>query len=356
MDLLPEHINSFLAKCRNANWAGVFYSSPFQKDFHFLLQALDEVQFNDVEEFIFHPFDPQQTPIVSLHPQYRNNEALQQLAKEVDVSGHWDLPLLSNIESTRIDEYHQQFETYAKSILKGDCTKAILSTVTKKEIPIGFNMGEYVFQLRKQYPGAFVYLFSSPITGTWIGATPETFLNWSGNQISTMSLAGTKNEANLTSVFGEKEKQEQQIVTNYIRDVFSNHFSEYRVEDPDEVLYGDMLHLLTRIVATTPEKFSREDFTRLSKHFHPTPAVGGFPKQAANNLILHTEKHPRLYYSGYLGHVTNKSAALAVNLRCMTFSNKDLFVFAGGGITRDSNLGAEWAETRLKAQALLKYL
>ncbi len=349
-----ENIDQFLKKCRNANWAGVFYSSPFQNDFQFLLQDLNTP--SSVEaQFIFHPFDSTFNPRILLKPQFKNEQALQQLDLSVDLSTFWSLDSLGDLESTDKKEYQIQFKRYMSTIQQGHCHKAILSTVTKSNMPTNFYPGEFILRLRQAYPQAFIYLFSSPLTGTWIGATPETFLKWEGNEISTMSLAGTKNQVH-GSGFGEKEKQEQKIVTQYIEQVFAGYFDEMEIQKPIEFSYGEMLHLITRISAKTTRDFKWKNFMQLVQKFHPTPAVGGYPKETAFDLITKTEKHSRLYYSGYLGPITDSSAELAVNLRCMTLNEDSLFVFAGGGITTGSQMEAEWAETRLKAQALLKFL
>lgn len=356
MYVTENHINQFLVKCRNANWAGVFFSVPHQADFQFFLQNLNLIQADSQNKFIFHPFNQKMTPRVILNPHFINDEAIKQLENNIDASGFWELPVLNEIQNTTKEIYSHQFEKYISAIHAGTCSKAILSTVTKQTKPAELNVGEFIFQLRKEYPQAFIYLFSSPITGTWIGATPETFLKWKENEISTMSLAGTKNKAESNFSFGDKEKTEQQIVTKYIEDIFKDNFGEIKFENPVEFSYGEMVHLITTIKATTVSDFHLFNFLELANKFHPTPAVGGYPKPEAISLINTTEKHPRLYYSGYLGPLGNQSAELAVNLRCMTLNRDSLFVFAGGGITKDSELEAEWAETRLKAQALLRFL
>lgn len=356
MNISPQHINQFLRKSKAANFAGVFYSTPSQSNFEFLLQDLNTVSIETLDEFIFHPFNQRFVPSVVLKPQYRNEKAVEILQSFTGTSSYWVLPQLSMEESTTEENYQRQFEKYISAIQSGQCEKAILSTITKSNIPENYDVGEFIFRLRREYPQSFIYLFSSPITGTWIGATPETFLKWTGDEISTMSLAGTKKQEAGNFIFGEKEKKEQEIVTQYIETLFAEFLAEIQIEDPVEFNYGEMVHLITRISAKVPEHFSKNDFLQLSHQFHPTPAVGGYPKQEANELISSVEPHSRLYYSGYLGTISNHSAEIAVNLRCMTLSNDAIYVFAGGGITEDSNVHAEWAETRLKAQALLKFL
>ena len=68
------------------------------------------------------------------------------------------------------------------------------------------------------YPDAFVFLVSIPGETLWMGATPETFLRCSASCIQTMSLAGTKRKDDF-SEWGEKDREEQRIVTEYIESV-----------------------------------------------------------------------------------------------------------------------------------------
>lgn len=356
VDVSAEHINLFLSKCKNANWAGVFYSPPFNKDFQFLLQDLNTIQPETDEQFIFHPFDHSLVPSIVLHPQYKNEQAIQHLKNEVTSSTYWESPLLKAIESTTQEEYEENFKNYQANIRSGNCSKAILSTIIKKDIPDAFNIGAYILKLREAYPQAFIYVLSSPMSGTWIGATPETLIKWEPSNVSTMSLAGTKKKDDPHFRFGEKEKTEQKIVTDYIQQIFEQKFGGVKVEKPTEFIYGAMVHLITKFIAKPSIDFCLNDLLALAHQLHPTPAVGGYPKKEAGELIRSTEKHLRLYYSGYLGPVSGHCAELAVNLRCMCVTAQHLYVFAGGGITVDSIQDAEWQETRLKAEALLKFL
>jgi isochorismate synthase len=356
VEISPEHINLFFKRCKVANSAGVIYSLPVQTEFEILLEDRNAPTKDPLFPFIFFPFDQTKEINFQLNPQYKNENAIEFLSKFSNENGYWIHPSLAHIHTTSREEYEENFKNYQTEIQTGICTKAILSTIVQKEIPVNFNVGEYILKLRNAYPQAFIYLFSSAETGTWIGATPETLLKWEQREVSTMSLAGTKKNNDNDSQFGTKERDEQEIVTDYIRRIFERRFSNVKTDPTAKLSYGEMEHLITRVEASTESSFSKNDLLDLAADLHPTPAVGGYPKKEATDLIKKTEIHPRLYYSGYLGAIHSNSAHLVVNLRCMCLGEELVYAFAGGGIIKDSLVEAEWEETRLKAQALLKFL
>jgi isochorismate synthase len=356
VEVIAEHINIFLSKCKSQHWAGVFFSTPFQTGFNFWLQDLAEDKNSAFHPFIFSPFNVAETPSIIIKPTAINQEAVELLGPPQNETDYWGKAGLEELTSTTKELYQQQFNKYLAEIRSGICSKAILSTILKGNLPESFNIGEYILKLRQAYPQAFVYVLSAPFAGTWIGATPETLLHWKNNEVETMSLAGTKRSGDISFNFGMKEKTEQEIVTQYIVDVFKKYFSDVVVDERQELKYGNMTHLLSKVKAHAEPTFGKEKFIQLAELLHPTPAVGGFPVKPALELIKKTEEHPRLYYSGFLGPVQQNAAELAVNLRCMTLADGNYYAFAGGGITADSDVEAEWEETRLKADALLKFL
>ena len=100
-----------------------------------------------------------------------------------------------------------------------------------------------------------------------------------------------------------------------------------------------------------------EKAERLTKLFHPTPAVCGLPQEKAFQFIQNTELHNRSYYTGFLGPVwLHEKLDLYVNLRCMQVFENYLALHLGGGITKDSEPQKEWQETCDKAQTLLAVL
>lgn len=251
---------------------------------------------------------------------------------------------------TSKDEYLRSFTQMMEAIQSGRIQKGVLSRITRipfnyqEETPLLFNSLCYSF------PQAFVYLLSSPVTGIWIGASPELLLATGGSRITTMALAGTR-PAGTPGQWGAKEQEEQNWVAKFINEKL--HESDC-IGIEQSAAYtanaGSVEHIRTDFRAilkgTSPDV--------LLKIMHPTPAVCGWPSEEAAIVISETEKHNRTYYTGFLGPVNmEQKTSLFVNLRCMQADDKEAAIYAGGGITIDSEADKEWEETSIKSLTLL---
>ncbi len=207
-----------------------------------------------------------------------------------------------------------------------------------------------IFQkLNQLSTNTFNYLISIKGIGTWLGATPEELVKLNDSQLQTTSIAGTKKSK--SDQWTEKELEEQQIVTDFIRGVLTtNNCKDIAQTGPFDLNTGVVYHLRTDFSALT----SANEWKNIVMDLHPTPATCGLPQQETLQYIKDFESHQRHYYTGFLGPVNENSANLYVNLRCMSLSEKDAYLYLGGGITKDSNAEDEWHETENKAQTLLR--
>jgi isochorismate synthase len=257
------------------------------------------------------------------------------------------------------EEYLETAGYLIDKIKEGEVSKVVLSRVVKETLPKGFNIGEFYIKLRDQYPNAFVYLFNIPDSGLWIGATPETLIRQeTDGTVEIMSLAGTvlKPEGDWMIIWGDKERQEQEYVSEYIRIVLSGlGIKDFKEFPPETIFAGHIAHLRT-LFRVSPDA-AVNMIGELVKRLHPTPAVCGLPKVDAFNFIEKAEVHDRKYYTGFLGpwNLDNKKQ-LFVNLRCAEINKDKIYLYVGGGLTAGSVPEKEWEETRQKAQTLLSVL
>ena len=347
------------------------YRKPNDSAVKALLQSDDKlhaIQSFDESGFVFAPFDnSNKTILIPL-------VSSESLACEIEPS-YLSNSIRDNIESNKIDkETHEILvQRGIESIENGHLQKVVLSRC--ESIPFSEDQSISVFKrLLRRYPNAFVYCWYHPKVGLWLGATPETLISISGNRFKTMALAGTQSyKGSVDVTWQNKEKEEQQLVTDYIEDSLMSSVDSLTVSEAKTVRAGNLLHLQSNISGIL-----NTDLHTVLKKLHPTPAVCGLPVIEANAFILENESYSREYYTGFLGELNLKETTsrntnrrnvensayssvktvshLFVNLRCMQIKNNQALIYIGGGITKDSNPEHEWEETVIKSETIKKEL
>ncbi len=204
-------------------------------------------------------------------------------------------------------------------------------------------------KLLKTYPTAFRYLWFHPQVGLWMGATPEQLTKINNHTFETVSLAGTQVFSE-TILWQEKEVEEHQLVTDYIKNSTENLVDNIQISKAYTQKAGNVVHLKSDISGKLKSDISEND---LINALHPTSAVCGMPLEAARNFILENEKYNRKYYSGFLGEFQmQEQTNLFVNLRCLEVLNNAVNVYVGCGITKDSNPEMEFFETENKSMTM----
>ena len=203
-----------------------------------------------------------------------------------------------------------------------------------------------VYAFTGKYPNAYVYLRYDIVEGCWIGASPELLLKENNQLIQTVSLAGTKAKED---EWTEKEYHEQQVVTDYIKSTLKNYTTYVDVDGPFSVNAGFFEHLKSFISAQIKDKSLLTD---LLKDLHPTPAVGGMPKDLAKDFIIKNEGYNRSFYAGFMGYTKEMEAEYFVNLRCAKIYSNKVKLYVGGGIMPDSVPEKEWRETEMKSKTI----
>ncbi len=196
----------------------------------------------------------------------------------------------------------------------------------------------------------FVYCVRIPNIGCWIGATPETLLTISNGQAETCALAGTMPFTNGKANWSEKEINEQKIVSDFICNTLLDNNIEFSQSPTCTTVAGKLAHLKTTFNFNAQQ--INGQLGKLLQQLHPTPAVCGLPTDAARNIIAEMETYNRSYYAGFVGLASNNSTQLYVNIRCMQLFANGALLYAGGGITAQSDPTNEWIETEMKMESI----
>lgn len=224
-----------------------------------------------------------------------------------------------------------------------------------------FDIGTTLRRLRESYPAASIFAVQRG-ERFFVGATPERLARVRDGQIHTMALAGSarrgETEADDEQLGAEllrsqKNNSEHAIVVAMMHEALKNHCTSVYVHPVPQLLkLKNVQHLKTPI---TGELIPARCILDVIADLHPTPAVGGFPRQAALEAIRGTERLDRGWYAGPLGWIDARGEGeFAVALRSGLIDGARAVLFAGCGIVADSDPQAEYAESCLKFEAMLR--
>lgn len=223
---------------------------------------------------------------------------------------------------------------------------------------------EMLHRLRNQYPNCSCFLIHPPRGESFLGATPEHLASFQQNLLLTEALAGSiqrgttaaedlRLEQNLA--VSTKNRQEHQFVVRDIAqrlDPFAQ--SIHWHPRPRIKKLSNVQHLYTPVRA---ELTSDADILSIVGRLHPTPAVGGYPREKAEPYIRRLETFERGWYAGPVGWLNaTGSGEFAVAIRSGLIGKQQAQFFAGCGIVADSDPQAEWEETNLKLAPMLTAL
>lgn len=196
----------------------------------------------------------------------------------------------------------------------------------------------------------------------FIGASPELLVSRSGQDVHAHPLAGTAprssdpdRDRELAAALNvsTKDQSEHRITIDWLLDTLLPYCSYVDAEpEPAIITLPNVHHLGTRVegLLSSPAASVLE----LVAALHPTPAVGGDPRDLALKTIDAVEPGDRGLYAGPVGWVDAAgNGEFAVGLRSGHISGNTARVWAGVGVVADSDPEAELAETRAKFQAML---
>jgi isochorismate synthase len=270
-----------------------------------------------------------------------------------------DAPLRSRPEPRRVlgrdetseDEYRGLVQDIVERIAGGEFEKVVISRRTRLSFAEPVNAGGVLRDLAEtsEHCTRFAFRFGGV---TFLGASPERLIRREGLAITTQALAGSSDgERALELMQSPKEREEHQLVVREIVRVLSPLCTALDHPAVPEVrVLRHLLHLTTPIRGRLARTLHVLD---LALTLHPTPAVGGVPAADAVAFITRHELSERGWYASPVGWFDAAGdGEFAVGLRSGALVADEAYLYAGGGIVRDSDPASEYAETRLKLAAL----
>lgn len=259
--------------------------------------------------------------------------------------------------------YMDAVRSATEKIADGVCEKVVLARVVCLEARESHQVCNVLANLQERFEDCFLFWVRREGV-SFVGATPELLLRREGLRLTTMSLAGSiergHNEQNdigfaQTLLQSTKDRGEQSIVTEEIIHTLQP-FSVWvtTLDEPAVIQLANIQHLATPIRAQL--KQSTSTFELLAA-LHPTPAVGGQPRDQALAFIAELEHVERGWYASPIGWVdAHENAEFCVGLRSAVIDDRRAYCYAGVGVVAQSNPEKELAETELKLTAMVSAL
>ncbi len=260
-----------------------------------------------------------------------------------------------------VGDYRGAVARALEQIAAGELQKIVLARAIDVAAEQPFHPLEMLNGLRQRFPDCYAFSFTAGAGPSFIGATPERLVRVSQRLLETEALAGSirrggsaSEDAALAATLlrSEKDLREQRaVLDDIVARLKPLGLSPEYPEQPQLKRLANVQHLQTPIRAVLPETVRVLDIVAA---MHPTPAVGGSPRDGAVTRIRGLEQFPRGLYAGALGWLNSRGGGeFFVGIRSALVDGACARVFAGAGIVAGSMPEKEFAETELKFRAML---
>ena len=273
-----------------------------------------------------------------------------------------EIPELTNVSySPDREQWIRNCQIVLNTFETGETEKVILARQTELEFsgpvpPIRFLMN-YPFPDSSTYR----FYFEPVESHAFFSFTPERLYRRDGDLLLTEALAGTVTKEALKAddhtasallLNSEKDVREHRFVKDTIYRELQPVCSDIDMEETVQVLQlSHLAHLYTRCRAKLKPGF-RNDSTVL-RQLHPTPAVGGVPREESMRLILSIEPFCRGWYAAPVGWMSHEAAEFAVGIRSALVSDGKVYLYSGAGLVEGSDPYSEWEEVDQKIGEIL---
>jgi para-aminobenzoate synthetase component 1 len=273
-------------------------------------------------------------------------------------------------------EYLDAIGRIKEYIRRGDTYQTNLTQQMRVNLAADITPGHIFGRLRKEHPAPFA-AFIERDDSTVISASPERFFKVSGSAtnsrtISTSPIKGTRPRGETLAedqllrdelLQSAKDRAENVMIVDLLRNDIGRicDFGSVRIEKLCGLEeHPTLFHLVSTVSGTL-----REDVpvSEMIKAIFPCGSITGAPKIRTMEIIDEIETANRGLSMGAIGVYIPASWGpefemfdTSVAIRTMVVSGGEAIFNVGGGIVIDSEPEKEYAESLLKAKALLKAL
>ena len=240
-----------------------------------------------------------------------------------------------------------------RRITAGDLDKVVLARDLLAEAERPIDPRFLLRRLAASYANTWVFAVDG-----MIGATPEMLVRLERGLVTSRVLAGTirrtgDDEADLALAASlarsSKDLEEHEYAVRSVADVLARFCTSVNAPESPFVLHlPNVMHLATDVAGRLTNGGS---VLSLAQALHPSAAVCGTPKPAAEAVIGELENMDRGRYAGPVGWVDARGDGewgIALRSGALDADERRMRLFAGCGIVAGSDPAAELAESDAK--------
>jgi para-aminobenzoate synthetase component 1 len=257
----------------------------------------------------------------------------------------WDSSLGRHAWTRAVNAVHEH-------LLAGDCYQVNLTRrLTAEAAPHALDLFRVLSDAHPAPHAALVHISGLGV----VSASPERFLRRDGRRIETRPIKGTGSDPAALRA-SAKDRAENVMIVDLARNDLGRICEYGTVHVPslmDVQAHPGLFHLVSTVAGTLRESITPGDIVRAT---FPPASVTGCPKPRVLEIIETLEPVRRGVYCGAVGFIDADRDVMDLNVAIRTFTiggGRTMFG-VGGAIVADSDPGAEWDETELKARRLLE--
>ena len=242
-------------------------------------------------------------------------------------------------------------------IHNGEISKVVLARDLLAHSDMPFDARHIMNKLAEKYSSTWIFSVNQ-----LVGATPELLVRLNKGLVTSRILAGTIQRSGdddrdlalaASLARSSKDLEEHEYAVESVAQMLAPFCSSTNVPESPFVLHlANVMHLATDVTGVLTDSLAPADLFTVVRELHPSAAVCGTPRPAAQRVIREIEGISRGRYAGPVGWIDAKGEGeIGIALRCAQINAdnpREIRLFAGCGIVQGSDPSREYAESQVK--------
>lgn len=258
--------------------------------------------------------------------------------------------------------FREQFDWSQQEFAQHKLQKTVPIVCQKSETHLSSqNRAWMLFNLLTEELSGWTYGFWENGSG-YLGQTPELIVEWNlENQVlKTSAVAGTltnTSENELQILQDSKIREEHNFVVSDISNQLKEVLSEEKIQRL-ETHVQKLKHLLHLKTDFQCSKVSFVEAVNVLQKLHPTAALGIYPRELSemqrfSKLKLQDQRNT---FAAPFALMTSEKVLCVAAIRNLFFSETEIRIFSGCGVTTESHFETEWGELQMKRDSVKKMM